>query len=188
MTESAANKRRQHRAAAMDVKFGDVLAGRAGRPRKPQHHRIVDRLPAAVAQQRRAWPSAAPASCPPASSAPARPAARRRAPRRSRSAAGRTTAQRWSGLADAWPICPAEKATAIPRADSSRYAARLPQQDHVRCNKSQHRCKTTSQRMAASAQLCNYINSLETLSAQRTPCCISLQQSRTTKRAPEGAL
>ena len=31
----------------MDVKFGDVLAGGAGRPRKPEHHRIVDRLPPA---------------------------------------------------------------------------------------------------------------------------------------------
>ena len=29
----------------MDMKFRDVLAGRAGRPWKPQHHRIVDRLP-----------------------------------------------------------------------------------------------------------------------------------------------
>ena len=28
----------------MDVKFRDVLAGRAGRARKPQHHGIVDRL------------------------------------------------------------------------------------------------------------------------------------------------
>ena len=37
-------QRRQHRAPAMDMKFGDVLAGRTCRSRKPQHHRIVDRL------------------------------------------------------------------------------------------------------------------------------------------------
>ena len=36
----------------MNVKFGDILAGRAGRSRKPQHHRIVDRLLIRVAQQR----------------------------------------------------------------------------------------------------------------------------------------
>ena len=30
----------------MDVKFRDIFAGCAGRPRKPKHHRIVDRLPA----------------------------------------------------------------------------------------------------------------------------------------------
>jgi hypothetical protein len=42
---------RQHRAAAMDVKFRDVLAGRARRSGKPQYHRIVDRLPGGVAQQ-----------------------------------------------------------------------------------------------------------------------------------------
>src|SRR4051794_26807136 len=41
----------QHRAAAMDVKFGDILAGRAARPRKPQHHRIVDRLAHAVMKE-----------------------------------------------------------------------------------------------------------------------------------------
>ena len=36
----------------MDVKFGDVFAGRAGRSRKPEHDRIVDRLPVGVAKQR----------------------------------------------------------------------------------------------------------------------------------------
>ena len=45
-------QRGQHRAAAVDLQFGDVLAGRAGRPRKPEHHRLVDRLPLGVAQQR----------------------------------------------------------------------------------------------------------------------------------------
>src|SRR3954471_5279884 len=47
----------QHRAAAMNVKFGDVLAGRAGGPRKPQHHRIVDRLARAVMKEPAAGPS-----------------------------------------------------------------------------------------------------------------------------------
>ena len=42
---------RQHRAAAMDVKLRDVLAGGAGRSRKPQHHRIVDRPLADIMQQ-----------------------------------------------------------------------------------------------------------------------------------------
>ena len=43
---------RQHRASAMDVKFRDVFAGRAGRTRKPQHHRIVDRPLADIPKQR----------------------------------------------------------------------------------------------------------------------------------------
>ena len=41
----------QHGAPAMDVKFRDVLASRAGGMRKPKHHRIVNRLPAGVAEQ-----------------------------------------------------------------------------------------------------------------------------------------
>ena len=36
----------------MDVKFRDVFAGRAGRARKPQHHRIVDRPLADIPKQR----------------------------------------------------------------------------------------------------------------------------------------
>ena len=43
---------REHRAPAMDVKFRDVLAGRARGCRKPQHHGIVDRLPLRIPQQR----------------------------------------------------------------------------------------------------------------------------------------
>jgi hypothetical protein len=42
----------QHRASAMDVKFRDVLSRRAGRTRKPQHHRIVDRPLADIPEQR----------------------------------------------------------------------------------------------------------------------------------------
>jgi hypothetical protein len=42
----------QHRAATVDVKLGDVFAGRAGRCGKPQHHRIVDRPLAGVLQKR----------------------------------------------------------------------------------------------------------------------------------------
>ncbi len=45
-------QRRENRAAAMDMKFGDVFSGRARRSRKPQHHRIVDRLLIGIAQQR----------------------------------------------------------------------------------------------------------------------------------------
>jgi hypothetical protein len=44
-------QRGQHGAPAVDVKFHNVLAGRAGRMRKPKHHRIIDRLPAGVAEQ-----------------------------------------------------------------------------------------------------------------------------------------
>ena len=44
-------QRRQHRAPAMNMKFRDILAGRAGRARKPQHHGVVDRLPIRIAQQ-----------------------------------------------------------------------------------------------------------------------------------------
>ena len=36
----------------MDVKFRDVFAGRAGRTRKPQHHRIIDRPLADIPKQR----------------------------------------------------------------------------------------------------------------------------------------
>ena len=43
---------RQHRASAMDVKFRNVFTGRAGRTRKPQHHRIVDRPLADIPKQR----------------------------------------------------------------------------------------------------------------------------------------
>jgi hypothetical protein len=44
-------QRGQHRPAAMDVKLGDILAGRTGRARKPQHHCIVDRLLADIPKQ-----------------------------------------------------------------------------------------------------------------------------------------
>ena len=50
-TRERREQRRQHRAAAMDVKFRDILAGRTGRARKPQRHRIVDRLPVGFPQQ-----------------------------------------------------------------------------------------------------------------------------------------
>ena len=36
----------------MDLQLGDVLAGLARRPGKPQHQRLVDRLPGGIAQQR----------------------------------------------------------------------------------------------------------------------------------------
>jgi hypothetical protein len=42
----------QHRTPAMDVKFRDVFPGRAGRTRKPQHHRIIDRPLAYIMEQR----------------------------------------------------------------------------------------------------------------------------------------
>ena len=38
-------QRRQHRAPAVNVKLGDVFAGRTCRSRKPEHDRIVDPLP-----------------------------------------------------------------------------------------------------------------------------------------------
>ncbi len=44
-------QRGQHRAAAMDVEFGDVFAGGAGGARKPEHHGIVDRPLAWSGQQ-----------------------------------------------------------------------------------------------------------------------------------------
>ncbi len=39
----------QYRASAMNVKLGDILAGRAGRSGEPQHHRIVDSPPVSIA-------------------------------------------------------------------------------------------------------------------------------------------
>ena len=43
--------RGQHRAPAMDMEFGDVLAGGAGRTRKPEHDRIVQWLTGDVPEQ-----------------------------------------------------------------------------------------------------------------------------------------
>ena len=43
-------QRRQHRAAAMDMKFRDILAGRACRTRKPQHHSIINSLLRSISQ------------------------------------------------------------------------------------------------------------------------------------------
>ena len=45
-------QRSEHRASAMNMKLGDVFAGRAGRSRKPQHHRVIDRPLAYIVQQR----------------------------------------------------------------------------------------------------------------------------------------
>ena len=42
----------QHGASAMDVKLGDVFAGRAGRSGKPEHHRVIDRPLADIVEQR----------------------------------------------------------------------------------------------------------------------------------------
>ncbi len=50
-TRQRHDQRRHHRAPAVDLKFRDVLAGRACRTRKPEHHRIVDRLLIRLPQQ-----------------------------------------------------------------------------------------------------------------------------------------
>ena len=65
---------------------------------------------------------------PPAPSGRFRPAGRRPAQSRSRSAAGRTTARRWSGLADASPICAGgpEKATPFQFGQSGLSGVRQP--------------------------------------------------------------
>ena len=44
--------RGDNRAPAMNVKLGDVFAGRAGRPGKPEHHGIIDRPLAYIVEQR----------------------------------------------------------------------------------------------------------------------------------------
>ena len=93
-------QRAQHsfdnRAAAMDMEFGDVLAGEAGRLRKPQHQCLIERFAGAVAQPRQ---NRLPCCnlVPPRQRAPAphRPADRRHAaPPRPRGRA-RSTAHRW---------------------------------------------------------------------------------------------
>jgi hypothetical protein len=51
-TRERCEQRRKYRPPAMNVKFRDVLAGRARRSRKPQHDCIVDRLAVCIPQQR----------------------------------------------------------------------------------------------------------------------------------------
>ena len=43
--------RSDHRAAAMDMKFSDVFAGGAVRPRKPERHRFVDGTAVEIAKR-----------------------------------------------------------------------------------------------------------------------------------------
>ena len=45
-------QRSEHRAPTVDVQLSDVLTGRTGRTRKPEHDRIVDRPLADIAKQR----------------------------------------------------------------------------------------------------------------------------------------
>src|SRR5690348_1845364 len=45
-------QRGQHGASTMHMKLGNVFAGRASRPRKPEHNRVVDSLIHRVTQQR----------------------------------------------------------------------------------------------------------------------------------------
>ncbi len=51
-TRERREERCEHRAPTVDVKFSDILPGRAGRRRKPEHDGIIDRLFGGIAHQR----------------------------------------------------------------------------------------------------------------------------------------
>ena len=51
-TSKRIQQSRQYRPAAMDMKLGDIFAGRTRRRRKPQRHRVIKRFAAAIAQRR----------------------------------------------------------------------------------------------------------------------------------------
>ena len=53
---------RNHRPAAVNLKFGNILTGLAGGPRKPQRQRLVDRFSPGRIARKRPLPFAAPAS------------------------------------------------------------------------------------------------------------------------------